>query len=236
MSRRPPSRRFYVDNPAQPDVRQQGIASETPAVQLATTNPWRPCGPNSTKALGHAANPAGPPCHPRATTGCTLLMMVMLQPTTDSPWPVSNNPRPKPTSPEAPTATFGSPLAAGAGGHGGTHLLPPPGRHLCPGSDKGIPVHLCRRRSDHLQQSGLPLAFQMVTRRPYKIGWPTGSDRLLIVSVWAPAASPRPAPASRPTTSGLGQRQEPAWRPDERGLRRLGHGRTLGECRYGPAH
>lgn len=151
------------------------------------------------RALGHQPTPQAP----HATLGSpalrTLLMMVMRNHSTDSPWPVWNHPDAKYNR---RTRDDGSP------------------RHDC---NLDLPLWQLVRASTAAPTffppevvtfaEGTPheyafifvdggvttynnpafLAFQMATAAPYQLNWPTGADRMLIVSVGtggAPAARP----------------------------------------------
>jgi patatin-like phospholipase/acyl hydrolase len=135
------------------------------------------------KALKHVPSNA----EPNATLGDaglrTLLMMVMRNVTTDSPWPVSNNPLAKYNDAARPDCNLKLPLWQLVRASTAAPVFFPPevvtfGRNtLKPYQfifvDGGVTTY----------NNPAFLAFQMVTAAPYKISWPTGSDQLLIVSV-----------------------------------------------------
>ncbi|MDS4015920.1 MAG: patatin-like phospholipase family protein [Candidatus Accumulibacter sp.] len=135
------------------------------------------------QALAHVARPG----EPNATLGDaglrTLLMMVMRNATTDSPWPVSNNPRGKYNQLARKDCNLRLPLWQLVRASTAAPTFFPP-----------EVVTFARGTPDEYQfifvDGGVTtynnpafLAFQMATAAPYKICWPTGSDRLLIVSV-----------------------------------------------------
>jgi uncharacterized protein len=113
----------------------------------------------------------------------TLLMMVLRNHSTDSPWPVSNNPQAKYNQRERPDCnldlplwqlvrastaapTFFPPEVVTFGEHG-----PKPYEFVF--VDGGVTTY----------NNPAFLAFQMATAAAYRINWATGSDQLLVVSV-----------------------------------------------------
>jgi predicted acylesterase/phospholipase RssA len=133
------------------------------------------------QALGHA------PGAPAATLGDpglrTLLMMVLRNHSTDSPWPLSNNPRAKFNQPDLPDCNLKLPLwqLVRASTAAPTYF-PPETVRFGQGSahpyefvfvDGGITTY----------NNPAFLAFQMATAAPYRVNWPTGEAQLLIVSV-----------------------------------------------------
>ncbi|MBS4052824.1 MAG: patatin-like phospholipase family protein, partial [Methylomonas sp.] len=113
----------------------------------------------------------------------TLLMMVMRNHSTDSPWPVSNNPLAKYNDLSRRDCNLFLPLwqLVRASTAAPTYF-PPEVVTFAEGSpeeynfifvDGGVTTY----------NNPAYLAFQMATAAPYKIDWPTGEDRLLIVSV-----------------------------------------------------
>lgn len=113
----------------------------------------------------------------------TVLMMVMRNATTDSPWPVSNNPFAKYNQRERKDCNLNIPLwqlirASTAA----PVFFPPEVVTFAPGTsneyqfifvDGGITMY----NNPAFQ------AFLMATVEPYKMGWATGEDQLLVVSV-----------------------------------------------------
>jgi patatin-like phospholipase/acyl hydrolase len=123
----------------------------------------------------------------------TLLMMVMRNHTTDSPWPVSNNPFAKYNQPGRKDCNLGLPLwqLVRASTAAPTYFPPEvvifaegtPNEYTFIFVDGGVTTY----------NNPAFLAFQMATAKPYAVNWPTGKDQLLIVSVGAgSAASARP--------------------------------------------
>src|SRR6185437_9984937 len=108
----------------------------------------------------------------------TLLLVVMRNATTDSPWPVSNNPRAKFNDRALPDCNLDIPLwqLVRASTAAPTYFAP---EQLLLGSqrflfvDGGITPY----------NSPAFLLFLMATAPAYRIGWPTGRDKLLLVSV-----------------------------------------------------
>ncbi|MBE2257780.1 MAG: patatin-like phospholipase family protein [Rhodobacteraceae bacterium] len=187
------------------------------------------------KALAHAATPG----EPNATLGDanlrTLLMMVMRNATTDSPWPVSNNPRAKYNQPGRPDCNLRLPLwqllrASTAA----PTFFPPEVVTFAPATpneyqfifvDGGVTTY----------NNPAFLAFEMVTAAPYQVGWKTGPENLLIVSVGTGNAA-----RARPDLKA-----DDLWLLDNAKnlpgalMNAAAAGwdmacRTLGECRFGP--
>jgi patatin-like phospholipase/acyl hydrolase len=127
----------------------------------------------------------------------TLLMVVMRNHTTDSPWPVSNNPLAKYNQRERKDCNLNLPLwqlvrASAAA----PTFFPPELIVFAKGTD--------REYSFLFMDGGVTtynnpafLAFQMATAAPYRVSWPTGVDKLLVVSVGTGSA-PRARPGLRP--------------------------------------
>ena len=108
----------------------------------------------------------------------TLLMMVMRNSTTDSPWPVSNNPDAKYNLRERDDCNLNIPLwkLVRASTAAPTYFPPEKitmGKHNFVFVDGGITTY----NNPSFQ------TFLMATLGPYNLGWETGEDNLLIVSV-----------------------------------------------------
>jgi len=113
----------------------------------------------------------------------TVMMMVMRNATTDSPWPVSNNPFAKYNQRDRKDCNLNLPLwqlirASTAA----PVFFPPEVVTFAPGTpneyefifvDGGITMY----NNPAFQ------AFLMATVEPYKMGWATGEDQLLVVSI-----------------------------------------------------
>ena len=135
------------------------------------------------RALKHRATKKKPNALLGSTELRTLLMMVMRNHSTDSPWPVSNNPLAKYNLADRKDCNLGLPLwqllrASTAA----PTFFPPEVVTFAPETpdeyqfifvDGGITTY----------NNPAFLAFQMATAAPYQINWPTGADKLLIVSV-----------------------------------------------------
>lgn len=108
----------------------------------------------------------------------TLLMLVMRNVKTDSPWPVSNNPHAKYNDPNKPDSNLNLPLwQLVRASTAAPTFFPPEEVEL--GDRKFIFV-------DGGVTSYNNPAFQlflMATLEPYKLMWPTGEDNMLLVSV-----------------------------------------------------
>lgn len=135
------------------------------------------------KAPSHPANPT----ESHATLGDgnlrSLLMMVMRNATTDSPWPASNNPPAKYNQLARHDCNLRLPLwQLMRASTAAPIFFPPEVVSLAQGSaqeyefiflDGGVTTY---NNPDFL-------AFQMATAAPYQVGWETGADQLLIASV-----------------------------------------------------
>ncbi|HUL12939.1 MAG TPA: patatin-like phospholipase family protein [Methylococcaceae bacterium] len=134
-------------------------------------------------ALGHRSTPQ----EPNATLGDenlrTLLMMVMRNHNTDSPWPVSNNPFAKYNDRGRKDCNLKLPLwQLVRASTAAPTFFPPEVVTFADGTpdeysfifvDGGVTTY----------NNPAYLAFQMATAKPYAVNWPTGADKLLIVSV-----------------------------------------------------
>jgi len=108
----------------------------------------------------------------------TLLMMVMRNATTDSPWPVSNNPGAKYNQPDRPDCNLNIPLWQLVRASTAAPVFFPP-EVVCMGSHEFIFVDgAVTTYNNPAFQS-----FLMATVEPYNLGWPTGEEKLLVVSV-----------------------------------------------------
>lgn len=113
----------------------------------------------------------------------TLLMMVLRNHSTDSPWPVWNNPNAKYNQRDRKDCNLNLPLwQLVRASTAAPTFFPPEVVTFAPGTpneyqflfvDGGVTTY----------NNPAFLAFQMATAAPYKLNWPTGTDKLLIVSV-----------------------------------------------------
>lgn len=113
----------------------------------------------------------------------TLLMMVLRNHTTDSPWPVWNNPKAKYNQRDRKDCNLNLPLwQVVRASTAAPRFFPPEVVTFAPGTpneyqfiflDGGITTY----------NNPAFLAFQMATAAPYKVNWNTGAEQLLIVSV-----------------------------------------------------
>jgi len=108
----------------------------------------------------------------------TLLLVVMRNASTDSPWPVTNNPRAKFNDRSLPDCNLDVPLwqLVRASTAAPTYFAPEEvqlGPHRFIFVDGGISPY----------NNPAFLMFLMATAPPYRIQWPTGPDRLLLVSI-----------------------------------------------------
>ncbi len=108
----------------------------------------------------------------------TLLMLVMRNATTDSPWPVSNNPHAKFNDPELPDSNLKLPLWQLVRASTAAPTFFPPEE-----------VQLGDKKFTFVDGGITPYnnpAFQlflMATLEPYQLNWPTGEDKMLLVSI-----------------------------------------------------
>jgi uncharacterized protein len=164
----------------------------------------------------------------------TLLMMVMRNHSTDSPWPVSNNPRARYNQLDRPDCNLKLPLwqLVRASTAAPTYF-PPETVVLAEGTEHEYQFVFVDGGVTTYNNPAF-LAFQMATAAPYQVLWPTGTDRLLIVSVGTGSAS----------KERLGMKGEDLWLGDHAVsmpgalMNAAAAGwdmacRTLGECRFG---
>ena len=119
---------------------------------------------------------------PMATFGTehlrTLLMLVLRNATTDSPWPVSNNPAAKYNAPNRPDDNLKIPLWQLIRGSTAAPTYFPPelvkmGEHEFIFVDGGVTMY---------NNPAFQL-FLMATVEAYNLGWPAGEKELLLVSI-----------------------------------------------------
>ena len=139
------------------------------------------------RALGHA------PDAPAALLGDpglrTVLMMVLRNHSTDSPWPVSNNPLAKYNQRDRPDCNLALPLwQLVRASTAAPTFFPPEVVSLAPGTPK---EHTFVFVDGGVTTYNNPafLAFQMATAAPYRMNWKTGTDQLMIVSVGTGSAA-----------------------------------------------
>jgi patatin-like phospholipase/acyl hydrolase len=113
----------------------------------------------------------------------TLLMMVMKNHTTDSPWPVTNNPHAKYNNRERKDCNLNLPLwqLVRASTAAPTYFPPEVVKFAKGTADEWEFIFVDGGITSYNNPSFL--AFQMATAKPYGINWETGVDKLLIVSV-----------------------------------------------------
>ncbi|MCB1792601.1 MAG: patatin-like phospholipase family protein [Gammaproteobacteria bacterium] len=134
---------------------------------------------------------------PKATLGDdrlrTLLMMVMRNHTTDSPWPISNNPFGKYNQSDRADCNLRLPLwQLVRASTAAPTFFPPEVVILGEGSAKPYSF-LFVDGGVTTYNNPAYLAYQMATAPPFGIQWPTGVDQMLIVSVGTGrAANARP--------------------------------------------
>jgi predicted acylesterase/phospholipase RssA len=139
------------------------------------------------RALGYA--PHDPPARLGDPGLRTLLMMVLRNHSTDSPWPVSNNPRAKYNQRDRRDCNLDLPLwQLVRASTAAPTFFPPETVIFAPDTpqeyrfvfvDGGVTTY----------NNPAFLALQMATAAPYRLDWPTGTDRLLVVSVGTGSAA-----------------------------------------------
>lgn len=108
----------------------------------------------------------------------TLLMLVMRNATTDSPWPITNNPNAEQNRTDRPDCNLPFPLWQLVRASTAAPTYFPPeviraGDQELALVDGGLTIH----NNPAFQ------AFLQATVEPYRVRWPAGEDRLLLVSV-----------------------------------------------------
>lgn len=108
----------------------------------------------------------------------SLLMMVMRNASTDSPWPLSNNPHAKYNQPDRKDCNLKLPLWQLVRASTAAPVYFPPevvniGTHRFVFVDGGITTY----------NNSAFQAFLMATVEPYNLNWEAGADKLLVVSV-----------------------------------------------------
>lgn len=108
----------------------------------------------------------------------TLLMLVMRNATTDSPWPLSNNPNAKFNNPKLPDSNLKLPLWQLVRASTAAPTFFPP-EEVQLGNNKFIFVDggVTPYNNPAFQ------LFLMATLEPYELRWPSGEDKMLLVSV-----------------------------------------------------
>lgn len=165
----------------------------------------------------------------------TVLMMVMRNHTTDSPWPLTNNPGAKYNQRSRPDCNLELPLwQLVRASTAAPTFFPPEVVTLGEGTareyqfvsvDGGVTTY----------NNPAFLAFQMATAAPYALNWATGTDKMLIVSVGTGSA-----PKARPDVTARDLHLLHAAVSVPGALMNAASAgwdmacRLLGECRYGP--
>jgi uncharacterized protein len=127
----------------------------------------------------------------------TLLMLVMRNATTDSPWPLSSNPAAKYNQRQRADCNLNLPLWQLIRASTAAPVYFPPevvqvGTHRFVFVDGGVTTY----------NNPAFLLFLMATLEPYRLAWPTGTDRMLLVSVGT-GSSPRANADLQPSEMNL---------------------------------
>lgn len=114
----------------------------------------------------------------------TLLLIIMRNATTDSPWPLANNPHAKFNDPARRAAGKGCNLDLPLwqlvrASTAAPVYFPPEAVDVGGGNDPFLMVD----GGMTMYNNPAFLMFLMATAQPYNLGWPTGTDKMLIVSV-----------------------------------------------------
>ncbi len=163
----------------------------------------------------------------------SVLMMVMRNASTDSPWPVSNNPFAKYNQRNRPDCNLLLPLwqLVRASTAAPTYF-PPEVVTLGKGKDAYDFVFVDGGVTTY--NNAAFLAFQMVTAAPYKLNWKTGTDQLLIVSTGT-GSTPAVRPGLKPADMWLldAAKTVPGALMNAAAAGWDMACRVLGECRFG---
>ena len=147
-----------------------------------------------------------------------LLLVVTRNATTDSPWPISSNPMAKYNDPSRDDCNLHLPLWQLVRASTAAPVYFPPER-IKLGSqtfvfvDGGVTPY----------NNPAFCLYRMATLDEYKLGWPTGEDKLMLVSVGTGAAATEGPDASSGDGNLLGDGRCPAQRSHVRSTSRSGH-------------
>lgn len=123
---------------------------------------------------------------PKATLGSqalrTYLMLVLRNATTDSPWPVSNNPLAKYNERTRPDCNLNLPLWQLVRASTAAPTYFPPEIIVFEDKDKPYEFIFVDGGVTMYNNPAFQL-FLMATVKPYKLEWPTGEDKMLLVSI-----------------------------------------------------
>jgi patatin-like phospholipase/acyl hydrolase len=123
---------------------------------------------------------------PMATLGSpalrTYLMLVLRNATTDSPWPVSNNPEATYNDRERPDCNLDLPLWQLVRASTAAPTYFPPEVITFNAGEEAYEFIFVDGGVTMYNNPAFQL-FLMATVKPYKLGWPTGEDQMLLVSI-----------------------------------------------------
>jgi patatin-like phospholipase/acyl hydrolase len=123
---------------------------------------------------------------PVATLGSkalkTYLMLVLRNATTDSPWPISNNPKAKYNDRSLPDCNLDLPLWQLVRASTAAPTYFPPEVITFKGKDKNYEFIFVDGGVTMYNNPAFQL-FLMATVKPYNLSWPTGEDKMLLVSI-----------------------------------------------------
>lgn len=113
----------------------------------------------------------------------TVLMMVMRNASTDSPWPLSNNPYAKYNQPDRKDCNLNLPLwQLVRASTAAPVYFPPEVVTFAPGTPDEYPFVFVDGGVTTYNNPAFQ-SFLMATVEPYKMNWPVGEDKMLVVSI-----------------------------------------------------
>jgi predicted acylesterase/phospholipase RssA len=180
-------RRFYVDNGAQ--MFDEASVLKRLHYRFNDEPLARMLQQALDQALGHRASMTQPHA-PLGSPGLrTVLMMVLRNHNTDSPWPVWNNPHAKYNHRARPDCNLDLPLwQLVRASTAAPTFFPPEVVSFGEGTEKEYRFVFVDGGVTTYNNPAF-LAFQMATAEPYKLGWATGVDKMLVVSVGTGSAA-----------------------------------------------
>jgi patatin-like phospholipase/acyl hydrolase len=119
----------------------------------------------------------------------TYLMLVLRNATTDSPWPISNNPAAKYNDPSRPDCNLNLPLWQLVRASTAAPTYFPPEVITFKGDDDQDYEFIFVDGGVTMYNNPAFQLFLMATVKRYEVGWPTGEDKMLLVSVGTGTAS-----------------------------------------------
>jgi len=112
----------------------------------------------------------------------TYLLLILRNATTDSPWPISNNPDAKYNNPDREDSNLNLPLWRLVRASTAAPTYFPPEVITFPGKEKSYEFIFVDGGVTMYNNPAFQL-FLMATLKAYKLEWPTGEDKMLLVSI-----------------------------------------------------